>query len=143
MPEPRQLLKSIVPKADESIQSIAIRLAPVALASTDELLRLGLRHSSLASLFSNSPAIDHLSELGGFDSTEMKARSIEPAGCGFHIYQRQVPSDWLSINVRRLAPGSLVSDGDEPFHRLAWQLLPLDCDPSTGEVLIDCCPRCH
>jgi hypothetical protein len=143
VPEPQQLLKSVVPSADESIQSIAIRLAPFALVSTDELLRLGLKHSSLASLPTNPTAIDRLSKLGGFDSTEMKGRSIEPTECGFHIYQRQVPADWVSIDVRRLAPGALVSDGDDPFHRLAWQLVPLDCDPSTGEVLVDCCPRCH
>ena len=143
MPEPRQLLKSIVPRTDESIQSIAIRLAPLALASTDELLRFGLNHSGLPLLSTNSPAIDRLSELGGFDGVEMRGRSIEPTERGFHIYKREVPPDWVSIDVRRLAPGALVSDGDEPFHRLAWQLVPLDCDLATGEVLVDRCPRCH
>jgi hypothetical protein len=75
MPESRQLLKSIVPHPDESIQSIAIRLAPLALATTEELLRFGLHHSALSSLPTNSAGIDNLAELGGFDAAEMRGRS--------------------------------------------------------------------
>jgi hypothetical protein len=58
------------------------------------------------------------------------------------MLKREVPSDWISPNIRRLAPGVLAADGDTPFHRLAWQLNALECDPTTGEVLIDRCPRC-
>lgn len=137
------MLKSIVPHDDESIQSIAIRLAPLALATTDEFLRLGLDYRSLASLSTNSGAIHRLIELGRFDATEMRRRSVEPTSRGFRVYARELPQDWVSLNFRRLAPGVLVNDGEEQFHRLAWQLIPMYCDVSTGELLIDSCPRCH
>jgi hypothetical protein len=51
MSRSRRLLKSIKPRADESIQSIAMRLAPLALVTPNELLRFGLGHAAgLASL---------------------------------------------------------------------------------------------
>jgi hypothetical protein len=69
MTRSRQLLKSIEPRPSESIQSLAIRLAPFALATPNELLRFGLGHAAgLASLPTDWKAIDSLSELGALIS---------------------------------------------------------------------------
>jgi hypothetical protein len=143
MGKPRQLLKSIEPRADESVQSIAMRLAPLALVTANELLRYGLDHATgLASLPTDPNAVLRLGELGGFTPTEMMSRAILPGKLGYIICEREVPVDWVSFAVRRLAPGVLRDDGDTPFHRLSWQLTSLDCDVATGEALVQRCPRC-
>jgi hypothetical protein len=139
----RRLLKSIEPCADESIQSLAIRLAPRALVTPDELLRFGLGHAAgLPSLSTDGNAIDCLSELGGFNLDDVRNRGVSPATIGCLVYKREVPFDWVNLEVRRLAPGVLINDGDTPFHRLAWQLNALDCDLDAGEVLLERCPQC-
>jgi hypothetical protein len=143
MSRSRRLLKSIEPRADESIQSIAMRLAPLALVTPNELLRFGLANAAgLASLPTDTNAIGYLSELGGFAPADIRSRGITRGNIGYIIYNREVPFDWVSFAVRRLAPGVLISDGDTPFHRLAWQLNALDCDVGTGEALVERCPRC-
>ncbi len=69
----RRLLKSIEPGAGKSIQSLAIRLAPRALVTPDELLRFGLGHAAgLPSLPTDRNAIDYLSELGGFNLDDVR-----------------------------------------------------------------------
>jgi hypothetical protein len=138
------LLKSIEPQPGESVQSIAIRLAPYGLVSIDEFLAygLGMLHGKLPSLPAKANALERLAAIGGFDPADIRARRIEPNERGYLMFEREVPNDWISLMVRRLAPGILAADGDIPFHRLAWQLNALDCDPTTGEVLIDRCPRC-
>jgi hypothetical protein len=143
MSKPRQLLKSIVPRVDESIQSIAMRLAPCALVTAAELLRYELNHAAgLASLPTDKNAVLRLGELGGFDPTEMMSRAILPGHLGYLVFEREVPEDWVSFAVRRLAPGVLREDGDTPYHRLSWQLTALDCDVATGEALVHRCPQC-
>jgi hypothetical protein len=133
MSKPRQLLKSIEPRADESIQSIAMRLAPLALVTANELLRYGLDHAAgLASLSTDTNAVLRLGELGGFTPTEMMSRAILPGKLGYMIFEREVPVNWVNRAVRRLAPGVLRDDGDTPFHGLSWQLTALDCDVATG-----------
>jgi hypothetical protein len=139
----RRLLKSIEPRAGESIQSLAIRLAPRALVTPDEFLRFGLGHAAgLPSLPTDRNAIDCLSELGGFNLDDVRSRGVLPGTIGCLIYKREVPFDWVNLEVRRLAPGVLISDGDTPFHHLAWQLNALDCDLDAGEALLERCPRC-
>jgi hypothetical protein len=143
MDESRQLLKSIDARPDESIQSIAIRMAPLALVSPNELLRYGLDHAAgLASLPTDANAIHRLGELGGFAPAEIISRGILRGKLGYIVYKREVPLDWVGFAVRRLAPGVLKDDGDTPFLRLVWQLNALDCDVDTGEVLVERCPRC-
>jgi hypothetical protein len=143
MDESRQLLKSIDARPDESIQSIAIRMAPLALVSPNELLRYGLDHAAgLASLPTDANAIHRLGELGGFAPAEIISRGILRGKLGYIVYKREVPLDWVGFAVRRLAPGVLKDDGDTPFLRLGWQLNALDCDVDTGEVLVERCPRC-
>jgi hypothetical protein len=139
----RRLLKSIEPRAGESIQSLAIRLAPRALVTPDELLRFGLGHAAgLPSLPTDRSAIDCLSELGGFNLDDVRTRGVLPGTVGCLVYKREVPFDWVNLEVRRLAPGVLINDGDTPFHRLAWQLNALDCDLGAGEALLERCPQC-
>jgi hypothetical protein len=145
MSQSRRLLKSIEPRprADESIQSIAMRLAPLALVTADELLRFGLGHAAgLPSLSTDTNAVLRLGELGGFAPTEMMSRAILPGKLGYIILEREVPAKWVSFGVRRLAPGVLRDDKDTPFHRLSWQLTALDCDLATGEALVHRCPSC-
>jgi hypothetical protein len=144
MSDALRLLKSIETQPGESVQSIAIRLAPFALVSIDEFLMYGLDllRSKLPSLPAQPHALERLAIIGGFDPVDIRARRIVPTGIGYLMFKREVPSDWISPQIRRLAPGVLAADGDIPFHRLAWQLNALNCDPTTGEVLIDRCPRC-
>jgi hypothetical protein len=143
MDEPRQLLKSIDTRPDESIQSIAIRMAPLALVSPNELLRYRLDHAAgLASLPTDANAIHRLGELGGFAPAEIMSRGILRGKLGYIVYKREVPLDWVGFAVRRLAPGVLKDDGDTPYLRLGWQLNALDCDVDTGQVLVERCPRC-
>lgn len=139
----RRLLKSIEPHAGESIQSLAIRLAPLALVTPDELLRLGLGHAAgLSSLPTDKSAIDFLADLGVFNLDDARSRGVLPGTIGCVIYKREVPFDWINLEVRRLAPGVLIDDGGTPFHRMAWQLNALDCDLDTGEALLERCPQC-
>lgn len=139
----RRLLKSIEPHAGESIQSLAIRLAPLALVTPDQLLRFGLGHAAgLSSLPTDKSAIDFLAELGGFSLDDVRSRGVLTGTMGCVIYKREVPFDWVNLEVRRLAPGVLIDDGGIPFHRIAWQLNALDCDLDTGEALLERCPQC-
>jgi hypothetical protein len=143
MSKPRRLVKSIEPRADESIQSIAMRLAPLALVTPRELLRYALDHAAgFPSLSRDTDAVIRLGELGGFAPAEMMSRAMLPGKLGCIILEREVPVDWVSFAVRRLAPGVLRDDGDTPFHRLSWQLAALDCDLATGEVLVHRGPSC-
>jgi hypothetical protein len=143
MGKPQQLLKSIEPRADESVQSIAMRLAPLALVTPNELLRYGLGLTAgLPSLPTDVKAVLRLGELGGFASTEMMSRAILPGRLGYMVLEREVPANWLSFAVRRVAPGVLRDDKDTPFHRLSWQLTALDCDLASGEALVYRCPSC-
>jgi hypothetical protein len=108
MNKSRQLLKSIDPRPDESIQSIAMRLAPLALVSPDQFLRYGLDHAAgLASLPTDANAIHRLGELGGFAPAEMVSRGIVRGKLGYIIYKREVPLDWVGCSPA----GSRCSEG--------------------------------
>ena len=48
---------------------------------------------------------------------------------------------WLSER-RRVAPGVLSDDGEQPYARITWRFKALPCDVATGEMLIERCPRC-
>jgi hypothetical protein len=96
MSRSRRLLKSIEPRADESIQSIAMRLAPLALVTPNELLRFG-NAAGLASLPTDTNATGYLSELGGFAPADIRSRGITRGNIGYIIYNRQVPFDWVSF----------------------------------------------
>ncbi|WLA53911.1 hypothetical protein [Bradyrhizobium diazoefficiens] len=129
-------------RPDESLQSIILRLAPFSLATANELLRYALgRPAGLGLLSTDADAIQRLAELGGFALEDMFSRSILRGKYGYIIYRREVPPEWVTFGLRRLAPGVLTDD-DIPFHRLGWQLNAINCDVTTGEVLIERCPRC-
>ncbi len=138
-----RLLKSTELRADESIQSLAIRLAPFCLTSVDEFLRYGLgMNTKLSSLPSDVRALERLAEIGGFDAEEVQRRTVKWTSTGYLLYGRKIPHHWVSTNTRRLAPGVLFNDDLIPFHRLAWQVNALECDVETGEALVGQCPRC-
>jgi hypothetical protein len=96
------LLKSIETQPGESVQSIAIRLAPFALVSIDEFLAYGLDlpHRKLPSLPAKPNALERLAIIDGFDPADTRVRRIEPTGKGYLIFKREVPSDWLSPNIQ-------------------------------------------
>jgi hypothetical protein len=129
-------------KPDESAQSVVLRLAPLCLASVEEFLRYALNFfSRLHSLPARIETLWRLAEVAGLDPAIVQEQKIEPTRSGFLIYQREVPADWINLEVRRVAPGVLSAD-DIPYHRVAWQPNPLECDVPSGEVLLDRCPRC-
>lgn len=86
-------------------------------------------------------ALWRMAELAGWNAAEIENRKLEPTSAGMMIYQREVPEKWIDLCARRVAPGVLASD-EIPYHRISWHPNPIECDLSTGEVLIDRCPRC-
>jgi hypothetical protein len=103
---------------------------------------LGMQIASLSALPGNDDAIRCLSVLGSFDLDDLLMRGWKFENGGAVWFGRDLPETWLTPHKRRLAPGKLVSDGNEPFHRGPWQLNVFDCDLEGGEKLIDTCPQC-
>src|ERR1700682_3549325 len=112
MNNPRQLLKAANLLPDESVQSIAVRLATICLTTVNEFLRYGLGLvTRLSSLPADKRALRSLEELGGYGSEEIQSRKVEWTKAGYIIYRREVPYHWICTNTRRVAPGVLFSDG--------------------------------
>ncbi|WP_299749948.1 hypothetical protein [Devosia sp.] len=63
------------------------------------------------------------------------------SGSPKHFRGRTLPDGWISLD-KRVAPGMLRSDGDDPYIRLAWRFSAFPCDPITGETLLNRCPSC-
>ena len=137
-------LDPIKPNPGECIASIAMRLAPCGLVTTRELLRLGLElnENSLAILPERDEAVRRLAVIGGFDIDDLKSRCWRRTDHSAFVLGRELPSDWLVTDRRRVAPGQLAKDHDDAWIPTLWQIGAFPCDPATGEVLIDRCPDC-
>jgi hypothetical protein len=130
------------PKADESIHSMVLRLAPLFMVSVSDFVRFALDVAGAIHLVATRiEALWRMAELAGWSAAEIECRKIEPTSAGMMIYRREVPPDWIDLRARRIAPGVLASD-EIPYHRMPWHANPIECDLATGEVLIDRCPRC-
>jgi hypothetical protein len=135
---------SIEIQPGESLTSIAIRLAPKGHVSVNQLMKHGLemQEESLPALVGDPEAIRRLAAIGSFDPDDLVMRGWTVGKDGICWRGREMPETWVTPHKRRLAPGRLVSDGDEPVHRRLWQLNVFGCELETGEHLIDICPKC-
>jgi hypothetical protein len=118
-------------------------LAPKGHVSVAQLLEYGLKVQSVPALIGDLRAIARLAELGSFDLEELDMRGWTVGNGSICWRGRELPESWVTPHKRRLAPGRLVSDGSEPFHRRAWQLNVYDCDLKTGERLVGICAKCQ
>jgi len=118
-----------------------LRLAPLGLVTAPELLTLGLGldRSALPMVTRSRDAMSRLATIGRFELDDLVAASWRRTDRSVTVGNRDVPFDWLVADRRRVAPGVLREDGNEPWVRSLWQLRALPCDPNTGERLIDTC----
>lgn len=137
-------LDPITPRPGECIASIALRLAPCGLSTIGELLRLGLglENNSLAILSEQDEAVRRLAVIGSFDFDDLKSRCCRRTDQSVFVLGREMPSDWLVTDRRRVAAGQLAKDRDDAWIPLLWQIRAFPCDLATGEILIDRCPGC-
>jgi hypothetical protein len=133
---------TVGPKADESIHSMILRLAPLFMVTVSDFVRFALNVAGAIHIAATRiEALWRMAELAGWDAADIEHRKIEPTSAGMMIYQREVPHEWIDLRARRIAPGVLASD-EIPYHRMPWHANPIECDLSNGEVLIDRCPKC-
>jgi hypothetical protein len=137
--------QSIVPFADEAIASIVIRLAPEGLTSVGNFMRnhLDLRSFSVGSVGGEPSAIAQLAIVGAFDPEDLMSRAWKRHGDKTDFMGRLLPVGWFEPQRRRVAPHMLSRDGAEPWLRNTWFIRAVPCDPTTGEMLLDRCPKCH
>ncbi|MHC2462418.1 TniQ family protein [Bradyrhizobium embrapense] len=134
---------SIRPEVGESIHSMVLRLAPLFMMSTNDFVQYALHIAGTIHLVvTRIEALWRMAELAGWNPVEIEARLIERTTAGMMIYQREVPSEWVDLRTRRVAPGVLASD-ETPYHRISWHVPAIECDLASGEVLVDRCPRCE
>jgi hypothetical protein len=126
---------------DESICSVAVRLAPRGVLTVEELLilNLGLKPPALAGLPANLDAIRELAYIGSFDLDVLLARSWRFTDSSVHFLGREMPIDWIVAEKRRLAPAMLA---DKSYTRMLWPLRAFTSDLTTGEYLVDTCYCC-
>lgn len=129
----------------ESLESIAIRLAPKGRLSVPQLLKygLGMQVDVLPALHSDQDAIARLAVLGSFDPDDLNMRRWSLKNGGVFWFGRDLPENWLTPHKRRVAPGRLMTDAERPYYRATWQLNVFGCDLETGEYLVENCPRCQ
>jgi hypothetical protein len=130
------------PMADESIPSMILRLAPLFMVSVADFVRYALNvDGAIQIVTTRIEALWRLAELAGWEATSIEGRKVEPTSAGFLVYDREVPHEWIDLSRRRVAPAVLAAD-EIPYHRMPWHFNPIECDLASGEVLVDCCPRC-
>ena len=80
--------------------------------------------------------------IGSFDVEELYRAAWKTIGLTIEFLGRKLPREWFSPEDRRLAPGVLRADGDDPWIRNEWQIRALPCDLETGEIVIERCVNC-
>ncbi|MCJ2050531.1 hypothetical protein [Methylobacterium sp. J-070] len=134
----------MIPRHGEDIRSVAIRYAKLKRLTLDDLLIAGLRvkEGHLTSLPLKAALAETFAELAGLDAASLRKASFGQGMDGFEVFGSSADIDMLVPHWRRVAPGSLRSDGNEPWIRAHWQIACLPCDPDTGETLTHLCPAC-
>lgn len=136
--------EDFTPRPGECVASIAVRLAPHGRLTPRELIRyaLNMPNRPLARLPASINGIERLAQLGGLQVEELAPNAWIETPAGYRILGREVPESWVETSRRRIAPGALARDGDEPYIRTLWQISALACDPDTGEALRSRCWNC-
>ncbi|MBE7731669.1 hypothetical protein [Devosia faecipullorum] len=135
---------------DEDICSLVARMAAMgAMSVRDFVVRyLGQKELDPAHLPFNLTAVTRLAILSGNPLEDLLANAIggtsEAPGDIRHrgLFRGvKMHQAWIGTQ-KRIAPGKLLADGDDPYVRLAWRFPALPCDIETGEMLVTRCPRC-
>lgn len=137
---------SVVPVAhpDEDPASIIVRLAGRHFLRPHDLFKLYFgRSSGLLSDVGTQPQIlEQVDTIAGYGREfllSLRWQRRAPKTVTFR--DLSLPTNWIG-EVRRVAPGVLANDGDDPYCRLSWRFVPLTVDVASGELLIERCPAC-
>lgn len=129
---------------DEDPASIIVRLAGRHFLRPHDLFKLYFgRSSGLLSDIGTQPQIlEQVDTIAGYGREfllSLRWQRRAPKTVTFR--DLSLPTNWIG-EVRRVAPGVLANDGDDPYCRLSWRFLPLTVDVTCGELLIERCPSC-
>jgi hypothetical protein len=130
---------------EEAIGSLVIRLAPKGLLTPGEFLKYHFNRDDRlppVDLATDPEALKELALIGSFDVEELYRAAWKTIGLTIEFLGRKLPREWFSPQDRRLAPGVLRADGDDPWIRNEWQIRALPCDLETGEIVIERCVNC-
>jgi hypothetical protein len=137
--------RSVKHHPGEAIGSLVIRLAPEGLLTPGEFLKYHFnRDGRLPStdIATDPEALKDLALIGGFDVEQLYRATWKTIGAITEFLGRRLPRGWFKPELRRLAPGVLRADGDDPWIRNEWQIRALPCDFGTGEIVIERCVNC-
>lgn len=143
-PLPARLMRTVVPHGGEDIRSVAVRYAKLKRLTVADLMvaGLGAQEAHLTSVPLKTALIQRFADLAGLDAAVLRAEAFGSAGTDFELFGSPASVDMTVPHRRRIAPGILRADGDEPWVRAHWQVACLPCDPDTGETLLHLCPQC-
>ncbi|MBJ7576375.1 hypothetical protein JHC09_00555 [Devosia sp. MC532] len=130
--------------ADEDPASIIVRVAEGHFFRTSDLFSryFQLPAYRLADVGNHPGILDQLDVLAGCGSEFLRSLGWQRQAGKKVVFRGQaLPSDWIGEG-RRVAPGVLAADGDQPYIRLAWRFPAIPFDLNTNEMLIDRCPLC-
>lgn len=143
-PPAARLRRTVLPHPGEDVRSVAVRYAGIKRLEVPRLLTagLGLEGRGLTSLPLKPEALAAFANLAGFDLARVRAAAFAQGDGVFEMLGSPASPDMIVPHWRRLAPGMLRADGDQPWIRAHWQIACLPCDPETGERLVQICPGC-
>lgn len=122
---------------DEHLNSMVVRMARYgAMSPRDFRVKYLARKPGLDVAY-DPKALQRLATIAGHDLNALLANSLLP-GAGRTDKHNGEQTPW-----KRVAPGVLQSDRDEPYARRAWSFRAFPCDLETGELLLKHCPRCR
>lgn len=137
--------------ADEDALSLVVRMAAYGGMPLEEFVSTYLNASAgwLIYLPFKMAVIRRLAAMASVNLEHLAANAcagtieapVFDSGRPRHFRGQTLPLDWISLH-KRVAPGMLRLDGDDPYIRLAWRFAALPCDPTTGEMLLSRCPSC-
>lgn len=129
---------------DEDPASIIVRVAEDHFFRTTDLFALYFQRTpELLSDVGNHPLIlEQVHTLAGYGADFLRSLSWNRVPGKKVLFRGQaLPSDWIGEG-RRVAPGVLANDGDNPYIRLSWRFPAMPFDLKTTEMLIERCPSC-
>jgi len=138
--------RSVKQHPDEAIGSLVIRLAPEGLLTPGEFLKYHFGRDERrppTDIASDREALEDLAVIGSFNVEWLYQATWKTLGTVTEFLGRRLPQGWLKPEVRRLAPGILCADSDDPWVRNEWQIRALPCDCDTGEMIIERCAKCR
>jgi len=138
-------------RADEDPASLVVRMAVRGSMSvkqfTDSYL-LGAG-SGVSNVITSDRMLTRLAVIAGVEPEALRFNALSvghdrrrnrPEAHGL-FRGSQLPRGTISTQ-KRIAPGAMKSDGEDPYVRLGWRFQVLPADPQTGEVLITRCLQC-